>query len=119
MTKFSQLLQDEFRVTFQRATFGQAETDGCVLRLGGLLVNTEVKNEIGSGAGAAVQVQNAANAAAHDFQADRVSCISVGPTLLMQLAGPNMSLSGAVIADIATCDQLSPWLLCFGSLIVD
>ena len=106
MRKFWQLLGKEF-VTFQCAKYGKAESGGSFLHLGGLLVNIEVKNEIGSGGGA-IHVQNAAYAAAHAFQVDKVRRISVCPTLLIELAGPNLSLSGAVFTTIATCDQLSP-----------
>ena len=105
MRKFWQLLGKA--VTLRSAKYGKAESDGSFLHLGGLLVNIEVKNEIGSGGGA-VHVQNAAYAAAHAFQADKVMRISLCPTLLVELAGPNMSLSGAVFTTIATCDQLSP-----------
>ena len=107
MQAFWQLLEDEFNVTFQRAPYHRAETDGSVIHLGGLLVNLEVKNEIGMGGGA-VHVQNAAYAAAHAFQARKVRGRSVCQTLLIELAGPNMSLSGAVYTDMALCDQLSP-----------
>ena len=91
MRKVWQLLGEEFNVTFQCAKYGKAETAGSFLHLGGLLVNIEVKNEIGSGGGA-THVQNAAYAAAHAFQADKVRRISVCPTLLIELAGPNMGL---------------------------
>ncbi len=107
MQTFWQLLEDEFNVTFQRAKYHQAETDGSFIHLGGMLVNIEVKNEIGSGGGA-IHIQNAAYAAAHAFQAKKVRGKSVCPTLLIELAGPNMSLSGAVYTDMALCDQLSP-----------
>ena len=109
MRLFWQLLGKEFNVAFQCAKYGKAETDGSFLHLGGLLVNIEVKNEIGFGGGA-IHVQNAAYAAAHAFQADKVRRISVCPTLLIELAGPNISLSGAVFTTIATCDQLSPMM---------
>ena len=46
------LLEDEFDLTFQRAKYHKAESDGSLIHLGGLLVNLEVKNEIGSGGGA-------------------------------------------------------------------
>ncbi|KAL0047747.1 hypothetical protein WJX82_010836 [Trebouxia sp. C0006] len=103
----AQLLEDEFNVTFQRAKYHKAETGGSFIHLGGMLVNIEVKNEIGSGGGA-IHVQNAAYAAAHAFQAKKVRGKSVCPTLLIELAGPNMSLSGAVYTDMALCGQLSP-----------
>ena len=106
MRKFWHLLDEEFNVTFQCPKYGKAEGDGCFLHLGGLLVNIVVKNEIGFG-GEAIHVQNAAYAAAHAFQAHKVRRKSVCPTLLIELAGPNMSISGAVFTDIATCDQLS------------
>ena len=72
-----------------------------------MFVNTEIKNEIGSGGGAA-HVQNAAYAAAHAFQDGINRKISVCPTVLIELAGPNTSFSGAVFADRAICDQLTP-----------
>ena len=108
MKEFWRLLDKEFNVTFQCAKYGKAETDGSFLDLGGLLVNIEVKNEIGSGGGGAIHVQNAAFAAAHAFQADKIRRMSVCPMLLIELAGPNMGVSGSVFTDIATCDQLSP-----------
>ena len=113
MQIFWQLLEDEFNVTFQHANYLKAETDGSFIHLGGMLVNVEVKNEIGSNSGGgAIHVQNAAYAAAHAFQAKKVKGNSVCPTLLIELAGPNMSLSGTVyvqiFTDMALCDQLSP-----------
>lgn len=59
MKAFWSLLEHEFHVTFERAIFDGAETDGSIKHLGGLLVNIVVKNEVGSGGGAA-HVQNAA-----------------------------------------------------------
>ncbi len=93
-------------MTIQQAKYGKCETNGSWTHLGGMLVNIEVKNEIGSGGGAP-HVQNAAYAAAYAFQADK-NRISVCPTLLIELAGPNMSFSGAVFADLAIYDQLTP-----------
>ena len=73
------------------------------------MLNLEVKNEIGGGGGGgAIHVQNAAYAAAHAFQSTLARDKSVCPTLLIELAGPNMSLSGAVFTTQAICDQLSP-----------
>jgi len=107
MKQFWKLLEGEFNVSFHRAKYGRCESGGSFIHLGGLLANLEVKNEIDSGGGA-VHVQNAAYAAAHAFQADKVRRISVCQTLLIEPAGPNMSLSGAVFTSIAICDQLSP-----------
>ena len=107
MQKFFQLLEDEFKVTFQRMQYRKAETDGFFIHLGGMLVNVEVKNELGLGGGA-IHVKNAAYVAAHAFQAKKIRGKSICPTLLIELAGPNMSLSGAVYTDMALCDQLSP-----------
>ena len=103
---FWALLREDFCVTLQQAKYGKW-TDGSWKHLGGMLVNIVVKNEIGSGGGAA-HVQNAAYAAAHAFQDDINRKISVCPTLLIELAGPNMSFSGAVFADRGICDQLTP-----------
>ena len=103
---FWALLREDFCVTLQQAKYGKW-TDGSWKHLGGMLVNIVVKNEIGSGGGAA-HVQNAAYAAAHAFQDDINRKISGCPTLLIELAGPNMSFSGAVFADRAIYDQLTP-----------
>ncbi len=107
MHAFWDLLEHAFHVSFDRAVYAKAETDGSFMHLGGLLVNIEVKNEVGSGGGA-IHVQSAAYAAAHAFQASKIRRNCVCPTLLIELAGPNMSLSGAVLADMALWDQLTP-----------
>lgn len=86
--------------------YGKCKTNGSRTHLGGMLVNIEVKNEIGSGGGAP-HVQNATDAAAYAFQTD-IRQTSVCPTLLIELAGPNMSFSGAVFTDLAIRDQLTP-----------
>ena len=52
MQTFWQLLEDEFNVTFQRAKYHKAEAAGSFIHLGGMLVNIEVKNEVGLGNGA-------------------------------------------------------------------
>lgn len=67
-----------------------------------MLVNIEVKNELGSGG-------DAMYAAAYAFQAE-LHQISVCPTLRIELAGPNVSFSGVVFADLAVYDQLTPML---------
>ncbi len=103
---FWALLRKEFCLTLEQAKYGEW-TDGSRKHRVGMLVNIVVKNELGSGGGAA-HVQNAAYAAAHAFQDGMNREISVCPTLLIELAGPNMSFSGAVFADRAICDQLTP-----------
>ncbi|KAL3154350.1 hypothetical protein ABBQ32_013830 [Trebouxia sp. C0010 RCD-2024] len=63
MDKFWELLEHEYSVKFQRIEFGDAKTDGSLTPpKGGLVVNIEVKNEVGSGGGA-IHVQSAAYAA--------------------------------------------------------
>ena len=109
MDKFWELLEHEYGVKFQRIEFGDAKTDGSLTHpKGGLMVNIEVKNEVGSGGGA-VHVQNAAYAAKYAAgQAGLLRQFSTCPTLLIELAGPNMSLSGAVFSNVVICDQLTP-----------
>ena len=109
MDKFWELLEYEYGVKFQRIEFGDAKTDGSLTHpKGGLMVNIEVKNEVGSGGGA-VHVQNAAYAAKYAAgQAGVLRQFSTCPTLLIELAGPNMSLSGAVFSNVVVCDQLTP-----------
>jgi len=109
MKKFWQLLEHENRVKFLRIEFDDAKTDGSLTHpKGGLMVNIEVKNEVGSGGGA-IHVQNAAYAAKYAAgQAGVLRQLSTCPTLLIELAGPNMSLSGAVFSNLVVCDQLTP-----------
>ena len=109
MDTFWKLLEHEYGVKFQRIEFGDAKTDGSLTHpKGGLMVNIEVKNEVGSGGGA-VHVQNAAYAAKYAAgQAEVLRQFSTCPTLLIELAGPNMSLSGAVFSNVVVCDQLTP-----------
>ena len=101
MKAFWALLQKEFGIPLHQVKY-EYKTDGSWTHLRGLLVNIDTKNEIGYGGGAP-HVQNAAFA----FEAD-IHQNSVCPTLLIELAGPNMSFSGAVFADLAICDQLTP-----------
>ena len=95
-------------VKFQRIEFGDAKIDGSLTHpKGGLMVKIEVKNEVWSGG--AVHVQNAAYAAKYAAgQAEVLRQFSTCPTLLIELAGPNMSLSGAVFSNVVVCDQLTP-----------
>ena len=72
------------------------------------MLNIEVRNEVGSGGGA-VHVQNAAYAAKYAAgPAGVLRQFSVCPTLLIELAGPNMNLSGAVFSNVLVCNQLTP-----------
>ncbi len=107
--KFWELLEHENSIKFQRIEFGDAKTDGSLTHpKGGLMVNVEVKNEVGSGGGA-IHVQNAVYAAKYAAgQAGVLRQFSTCPTLLIELAGPNMSLSGAVFSNVVVCDQLTP-----------
>lgn len=107
--KFWELLEHEYTVKFQRIEFGDAKTDGSLTHpKGGLMLNIEVKNEVGSGGGA-IHVQNAVYAAKYAAgQARVLRQFSTCPTLLIELAGPNMSLSGAVFSNVVVCDQLTP-----------
>jgi hypothetical protein len=104
------LLRDEYGQVFHRVTIERGVTDGSLLhRSGALLANLEVRNETGTGGGA-IHVQNAAYAASNAVAPKSITVRekSVCPTLLIELAGPNMSLSGAVFGKQAMCDPLSP-----------
>ena len=109
MDKFWELLEHEHSVKFQRIEFGDAKTYGSLTHpKGGLMLNIEVKNEVGSGGGA-IHVQNAANAAKYAAgKAEVLRQFSTCPTLLIELAGPNMSLSGAVFSNVDVI-SLPPW----------
>lgn len=109
MDKFWELLERENSVKFERVELGDDKTDGSLTHpKGGLMVNIEVKNEVGSGGGA-IHVQNAVFAAKYAAgQAGVLRQCSPCPTLLIELAGPNMSLSGAVFSNVVVCDQLTP-----------
>lgn len=106
---FRQLLEDEYRVMFHCIGFIDEATDGSIVHhQGELVMNIEVRNEIGMGGGS-IHVKNAAFAAKYVAGVGpAVRGRSVCPTLLLTLAGPNMSLSGAVFSNAFICDQLSP-----------
>ena len=110
MVAMQQLLQDEYGYPFVRAVTTRGMTDGTVRHTsGGAVANMEVKNEVGSGGGS-IHVQNASYAAgmATEAACDDVRARCRCPTLLIELAGPNMSLSGAVFGKEALCDPLTP-----------
>ena len=104
------LLLEEYGQSFIRMSISKGITDGSLLhRSGALYGNMEVKNEVGAGGGS-IHVQNAAYAALHATGPGRKSVRDrcVCPTLLLEVAGPNLSLSGAVFSNVAVCDPLSP-----------
>lgn len=110
MEAMQQLLKDEYGLPFVRANTTRGTTDGTVRHISGAAVpNLEVKNEIGRGGGS-IHVQNASFAAglATETACDDVRARCRCPTLLIELAGPNMSLSGAVFGREALCDPLTP-----------
>ena len=127
------LFKDEFRCSLVRKHIGNGiMTDGSYIRCNGLVLNLEIKNEIGTGGGSP-HIQNACVSGSHasSVESKSIRDISVCPTLLVEMAGPNMSLSGSVFSACAICDQLTPmvpllWLphspmmlqaaRCFGAL---
>ena len=110
VAEFHRLMHEEYKEQFTRICMERGVTDGSLVhRSGALRANLEVKNEVGMGGGA-IHVQNAAYAASHAVgklnESIRGSCVC--PTLLIEVAGPNMSISGAVFGRTAMCDPLSP-----------
>jgi hypothetical protein len=110
--RFLDLLRKEFSMPLQRTKVGgDNETDGSsIIPVWGayaMAVNTEVKLEVGSGGGDP-RIQNATYAAlqASDMY-EILGRFSYCPTLLIELAGPNMALSGFAFGQYASCDQLS------------
>ena len=105
------LLRSEFGISLTRIKLGSGETDGSVMGYNGngLVLQLGVKNEIGCGGGS-VHIENAAFSALFAAQEHNKLARdkSVCPTLLMEVAGPNMSLSGSVFAACSLCDQLTP-----------
>lgn len=110
MHKFWAMLSSEFGMHLER--YGDAESDGCAttpvrhgLALGAVL---EVKLNIGTGGGDP-RLQNCCYAALHSCgdRRSRLRAVCRCPTLLMELSGPNLSLSGFAIGQHPCCDQLS------------
>ena len=109
---FWKMIREEFGVAFDRLTMPNGVTDGSLLvalRQGAALyANLEVKQDIGSGGGDP-RLQNCCYAAHHfcrDYHSE-LRWLSRCPTLLLELAGPNLSLSGFAFGEHACCDQLS------------
>ena len=126
------LFRVEFGCSLVRIAVGNGTTDGSYICSNGLVLNLEIKNEIGMGGGSP-HIQNAGYSSSHASSVGSkvIRDISVCPTLLVELAGPNMSLSGSIFSECAICDQLTPmvsllWLphsplmlqaaRCFGAL---
>ena len=103
------LFLEEFNCSMLRITIGNGMTDGSYIFYNGLVLNMEIKNEIGLGGGSP-HIQNAGYSASHASSdgSKIVRSLSVCPSLLLELAGPNMSLSGSVFSACAICDQLTP-----------
>ncbi|GAQ92861.1 Protein kinase-like domain containing protein [Klebsormidium nitens] len=109
--KFCDMLSKEFFMPLNRATVGLGVTDGTAMLPVGvasaMAVNTEIKLEVGQGGGDP-RLQNATYAAHNaSLQYGSLGRVSYCPALLIELAGPNMSLSGFALGQYACCDQLS------------
>lgn len=94
--RFWEIMMEHIQIfsAFQYLKLDSGETDGSLCVSGGLLVNLEAKNEIGSGNGCC-HVQNAAHALLYVCQnkMDSLRNVSRCPTILIELAGPNLSFS--------------------------
>lgn len=96
---------------FDCVTFQGSKTDGTAListpHFNALGANLDVKLDIGTGGGDP-HVQNTAYAALANSDEARkeVRRLSRCPALLLQLAGPNLSLSGFAFGEAPFCDQL-------------
>ena len=110
---FWDMIREEFpTILFQRYTIDVMETDGSAhihvsqgLALG---INLVVKLDIGSGHGD-LRLQNCSTAALYHCSGrrDLLRACCRCPTLLMELSGPNLSLSGFAFGKHFCCDQLS------------
>jgi hypothetical protein len=109
--RFLDLLREEFGMPLQRSKICDSETDGsamiAVWGANAMAVNVQVKLEVGS-RGGDPRVQNATYAALQASDTYKfLSRFSYCPTLPIELAGPNMALSGFAFGQYASCDQLS------------
>lgn len=112
MTKFWDMASHEFGMHFIRIRYDTSETDGSatisagqVLALG---ANLEVKLDMGTGGGDP-RLQNCCYATLYscDDRQKLLRALCRCPTLLIELAGPNLSLSGFAFGQHPCCDQLS------------
>jgi len=107
-----QMFAQEFRLNFQLGTYRNATTDGSVtvevVSCNALLANLEVKLDIGSGGGDP-RIQNCcyATLAVSRDEMKALRQVSRCPVLLIEVAGPNISLSGFALSQYPSCDQLS------------
>jgi hypothetical protein len=109
--RFLNLLKEEFGMPLQRSKVGDNETDGSAMipvwGANAMAVNVQVKLELGS-QGGDPRVQNATYAALQASDTYKFfGRFSYCPTLLIELAGPNMAFSGFAFGQYASCDQLS------------
>ncbi|BDA45559.1 hypothetical protein COCOBI_07-3460 [Coccomyxa sp. Obi] len=113
MWRLWQMMKRKFSVTFAPLKVANGETDGSlVVSLDeglGLYASMEVKQDIGAGDGGDPRLQNCCYATQHyssELHSD-LRWLSRCPTLLLELSGPNLSLSGFAFGKHACCDQLS------------
>ena len=116
MRKFWEMASDEFGMHFDRLLFNGARagavTDGSVKidagQISALAANLEVKLDLGQGGGDP-RLQNCCYAAKYSCHARQkhLRALCRCPTLLIELTGPNISLSGFAYGQHACCDQLS------------
>jgi hypothetical protein len=109
--RFLDLLREELGIPLQPSKVRESETAGSAMipvwGANAMAVNTEIKLEVGSGGGDP-RIQNATYAALQASDTYKfLGRFSYCPTLLIELAGPNMALSGFALSEYASCDQLS------------
>ena len=109
---FSYWASEKFKLYFARHSTDKMETDGSAfihIRHGVVIgANMEVRQDMGQGGGDP-RLKNCVCAALHYSDAHRKPLRDMCrcPVLLMELAGPNLSLSGFTFGEHACSDQLS------------
>ena len=112
MRAFWELCQEDLDIHFEaHAVRTDCLTDGTALCFSGVstaaYANLEVKVDMGSGGNP--RIQNGASVALFycDDNRQRLRELCRCPTLMLELAGPNLSLSGFAYGEYCCCDQLS------------
>ena len=114
--KFSELFRQEYNVSMAPKLIRSAVTDGSTTMETagpslGLGVNLEVRLDVGTGGGDP-RIQNCAYAALHSTAPNqdglRAACRC--PSVLLELAGTNLGVSGFAFAETPCCDQLQHYV---------
>ena len=111
---FRELLSHYLGTDIERMELNKADTDGSITTAGVLLLNVEVKSELGSGSIGCTYIKSTAYYAEFikSYYEKKLSALTQTrcPAFLLYLVGPHLGITGAAYIDKIVCDPLTPIL---------